>query len=62
MGADGWRQILISRDFGDVGSHLRKATVLLIKKICLKEISDLSLSTLLASRLVPLNENLGLCQ
>ena len=57
MDADGWRRILVSRDYGDPGNNLHKAVASLIKKICIKEIDDSSLSPLMASRLVPLNKN-----
>ena len=53
---------MVSRDYGDAGNDLRKAiTLLLIKKICIEEIDDSCLSPLMASRLVPLNKNHGLC-
>ena len=32
MNADCWRRILVSRDYGDAGNDLRKATASLIKK------------------------------
>ena len=60
MDADGWRRILTSRDYGDTGSDLRKAIASMIKTICTKEINDLSLAPLMASRLVPLDKNPGL--
>ena len=43
MDADGWRQILLSRDYGD---GRRKAIALLIKKICIEEIDDSSFVTI----------------
>ena len=52
MGADGWRRILISRDYGDASNNLRKAKASRINKIDIEEINYLSLSTLMASRLV----------
>ena len=54
MNADCWRRILVSRDYGDAGNDLRKAIASLIKKICIEEIDDSSLSPLMAS-------NPGLC-
>ena len=48
--ADGWRRILVSRDYGDSGNDLRKAIASLIKKICIEKIEDSSLSPLMASR------------
>ena len=60
MDEDGWRRILVSRDYGDAGNDLRKVIASLIKKICIEEIDDSSLSPLMASRLVPLNKNSSL--
>jgi len=60
LDADGWRRILISRDYGEVGVDLRKAIASLIRRICTVEINDVSLAPLMASRLVPLNKNPGL--
>ena len=60
MDADGWRQILMSRDYGDAGNNLCKTIASFIKKICIKEIDYSYLSPLMASRLVPLNKNPGL--
>ena len=60
MDGDGWRQILVSRDYGDAGNNLHKAIALLIKKTCIKEKDDSFLSPLMASRLVSLNKNPGL--
>ena len=47
-------------DYGDAGNDLRKAIASLIKKICIEEIDDSSLSPLMVSMLVPLNKNPGL--
>ena len=60
MDADGWRRILISHDYSDAGSDLRKAIASLIKMICIREVNDQSLTPLMASRLVPLDKNPGL--
>ena len=60
MDEDGWRRILVSRDYGDAGNDLRKVIASLIKKICIEEIDDSSLSPLMTSRLVPLNKNSSL--
>ena len=49
MDADGWRRILVSRDYGDAGNDLRKAIALLIKKTCFEELDDSSLSPLMES-------------
>ena len=51
---------MVSRDYGDVSNDLRKAIASLIKKICIEEIDDSSLSPLIASNLVSLNKNPGL--
>lgn len=60
LDADGWRRILVSRDYGETGTDLRKAIASLIRKVCSVEVKDSSLAPLLASRLVPLNKNPGL--
>ena len=60
MDADCWRRILVSRDYVDAGKDLRRAIVSLIKKICIEEIDDSTLSSLITSRQVPLNKNPGL--
>ena len=57
---NGWRRILVLGDYGDASNDLRKAIASLIKKICIEEIDDSSLLSLMASRLVPLNKNPGL--
>ena len=44
MDANGWGQIMISRDYGDASNDLRTATALLIKKICIEEIDDSSVT------------------
>ena len=41
MDAGGWRQILVSRDYGDASNNLRKAIALLTKKIRIEEIEIL---------------------
>ena len=38
MDADGWRRILVSRDYADAGNDLREAIASLTKKICIEEI------------------------
>ena len=60
LDADGWRRILVSRDYGDTGTDLRKAVAALVRRICSVDVKDSSLAPLLASRLVPLNKNPGL--
>ena len=44
MDANGWGQIMVSRDYGDAGKDLRKAIASLIKKICIEEIDDSSVT------------------
>lgn len=58
--ADGWRQILTSKDYGDSGNDLRKAIAALVKAICIDKIDNFSLAPLMASRLVPLDKKPGL--
>ena len=60
MDADGWRKILTSKMYGDTGRDLRRALATVIKKICVEDITDNSLESLMASRLVPLDKNPGL--
>ena len=60
MDADGWRKILTSKMYGDTGRDLRRALATVIKKMCVEDITDNSLESLMASRLVPLDKNPGL--
>ena len=56
MDADGWRNILVSKNFGDCGEDLRKSVATLTRKLCCSEIRDKSLEALLANRLIPLDK------
>ena len=57
MDVDGWRPILVSNNFGKSNFDLRKACAEVVKKLYIKK--DQS-STLLACRLIPLDQNPGL--
>ena len=59
LDADGWKQILLSKNFGQSSSDLRQTRAKVTKKLCTKELSN-SLEVFLACRLVPLHKNLGL--
>ena len=60
MVADGCREALASKVYGESGNDLRKALANVIKKICIKDISDNSLEAFLACRLIPLDKMPGL--
>ena len=58
--ADGWKKILVSKVYGDMGEYLRKAFSKFIIKTCTTDITDSSLEAYIACRLVPLDKNPGL--
>ena len=62
--ADGWRRIIVSSCYGAATSDLRKAIAELLKNLCITNISNnndyVSLKSLVACRLIPLNKNSGL--
>ena len=64
LDTDRWRKILTSKVFGSCTSNLRKANADFIKHIYINKIefqsNTTSLETFIASRLVPLDKNLGL--
>ena len=39
MDADGWRRILISKNYGDIGKDLREAVAGMTRKMCCQELS-----------------------
>ena len=59
MDADGWEQILKSKQFGKSSIDLRKAFAEIIKKICSIKNQSSSLEAFLACRLIPLDKNPG---
>ena len=58
MDADGWKTILLSKNFKSVGKDLRTAIALMTRKLCTQEMtSDLnSLEAYTANRLIPLEK------
>ena len=57
MDADGWRRILISGNFGNVG-ELRKSIAEMAKRLCQKRSANY-LAAFLACRLIPLEKQPG---
>ena len=68
LDADGWRHILVSRNFGLPSEELRDEIAQMIKKLCTERVnlfqnnghSTSSLESFLACRLIPLDKNPGL--
>ena len=58
MDADGWRRILISGNFGNVGEELRKSIAEMAKRLCQKRSANY-LAAFLACRLIPLDKQPG---
>ena len=60
LDADGWRRILISKNFGTAGKDLRTAIAKMSRRLCTEEIieptSEISLEAYIACRLIPLNK------
>ena len=67
LDADGWRRILVSKNFGVVGQNLRSALVIFVRKISTIETEVLvengrtytNLEAYTACRLIPLDKNPG---
>ena len=59
LDADGWKRILLSKNFGESYSDLCQTLAKVTKKLCTEELST-SLEGFLACRLIPLNKNPGL--
>ena len=59
LDADGWRRILITKQFGTSSTDLCKAIAEVIKKLYTTHVSP-SLEPFLACRLIPLDKNPGL--
>ena len=55
MDADGWRRILISGNFGNVGEDLQKSITETAKRLC-RERSANYVAAFLACRLIPLDK------
>ena len=60
MDADGWKRILISKQFGKSSIDLCKVFAEVVKKTCSIENQSASLEAFLACRLIPLDKNPGL--
>ena len=56
MDADGWRRILISKNYGDIGKDLREAVAGMTRKMCCQELSkeeQKGIEAYTACRLIP---------
>ena len=61
MNADGWRRLLVSKNFGREGVELRREVAYFAKKLCVVELAEsLSIQPYVACRLIPLNKNPGI--
>ena len=60
MDADGWRHILLSKNFGDAPNDLCRAIASVIKKLCTENLRSNNMEALLASRLIRLDKHPGL--
>ena len=68
MDADGWRHILVSRNFGDASEELRTELAMCVRKLCTEKLvlktngihMTSSIEAFLANRLVPLDKCPGL--
>ena len=58
MDADGWRLILISGSFGNVGEDFRKSMAEITKRLCQEGLANY-LAGFLESRLITLDKQLG---
>ena len=56
LDADGWKRILLSKNFGELSSDLFQTLAKVTKKLCSEELST-SLEGFLACRFIPLNKN-----
>ena len=59
LNGDGWKRILLSKNFGESSSDLYQTLAKVTKKLCTEELPS-SLEGFLACRLIPLNKNPGL--
>ena len=60
LNANGWRRILITKQFGTSSTDLCKAIAEVIKKLCATDSLSSSLEPFLACRLISLDKNPGL--
>jgi len=61
LDANGWCRILTPNSYGASSSDLCKTLALIIKRLCTEKVNSKSIEALLASRLIPLDKNPGLC-
>ena len=62
INADGWRRILVSKNYDKTDTELRSSLAQFAKKLCTKEIdhmNDESLEAYVACRLIPLDKKPG---
>ena len=59
LDADGWKHILCSKSYGNVGVELCEAIAEMAKKMCSVHVNPESLKQFLACRLIPLDKNPG---
>ena len=63
LDSDGWKRILVSRNYGLIGKDLRDALALFARKLCTEKIDSYNngndLEAYTASRFIPLNRNPG---
>ena len=62
VNADGWRRMLLSKNYGKTGIELRKSLAKFAKTLCLKELNhelDNSLEAYISCRLIPLDKKPG---
>ena len=63
LDADGWRRILVSKNYGKIGKDLRSAIARMTHNLCTREVrpipgsSHTSVEAYTACRLIPLNKN-----
>ena len=65
LDADGWRRILVSKNYGKRGNDLRSSIVIMTRKLCCERIdidsntNSTSIEAYIACRLIPLDKNPG---
>ena len=64
LDADGWRRILVSRNFGSAGSELRSSLAMMALNLCTRDVNldqphRSSIEAYLSCRLIPLDKSPG---
>ena len=59
MNADGWRRILVSKNFGNTDEELKLALAKFTRILCTRDIKKGSIEAFVSCRLVPLDKNPG---